>query len=315
MWHDETSATPDLEVYRAVLPSLMTTQGLLVGISTPYRKVGLLYQKHRDHFGQDSDDTLVVQGPSVAFNPTLTQATIDADVAADPEGARSEWEAVFRSDLAAFLDEQTIERAIDSGRPLELPPRRNVRYFAFADPSGGRHDVYALCIAHCEGERIVVDAVRGVKPPFDPHEVTKDFAAFCRDYRIREVRGDRYSAEWTSTAFKAAGLTYKASEKSKSDLYLEALPLFTRGAISIPDHALLLRELRLLERATHRGGRDSVDHPRNGSDDYANAVCGCAVLARKPSYDIDAVNDALDRLYGGLTTGSTSLWGMPMITY
>ena len=44
-WRDETSATPDVEVYRAVLPALATTGGMLIGISTPYRKVGLLYQK------------------------------------------------------------------------------------------------------------------------------------------------------------------------------------------------------------------------------------------------------------------------------
>jgi hypothetical protein len=36
----------------------------------------------------------------------------------------------------------------------------------------------------------------------------------------------------------------------------------------------LLRELRLLERHTHRSGKDTVDHPRNGRDDHANAVCG-----------------------------------------
>jgi hypothetical protein len=35
----------------------------------------------------------------------------------------------------------------------------------------------------------------------------------------------------------------------------------------------------MLERQTHRGGRDTVDHPRRGSDDLANAVCGCAALA------------------------------------
>jgi len=40
----------------------------------------------------------------------------------------------------------------------------------------------------------------------------------------------------------------------------------------------LLRELRLLERHTHRSGRDTVDHPKGGRDDHANAVCGVAVL-------------------------------------
>ena len=43
-WRDETSASPDIEMYRAVLPSLATTKGMLVGISTPYRKAGLLHQ-------------------------------------------------------------------------------------------------------------------------------------------------------------------------------------------------------------------------------------------------------------------------------
>jgi len=44
--------------------------------------------------------------------------------------------------------------------------------------------------------------------------------------------------------------------------------------VRLPDHGRLLNELRLLERQTHRGGKDSVDHPRGGHDDHANAVCG-----------------------------------------
>ena len=57
-WRDESSATPDIETYRAVLPSLATTDGMLVGISTPYRKLGLLHQKHRDHFGVEGDGNI-----------------------------------------------------------------------------------------------------------------------------------------------------------------------------------------------------------------------------------------------------------------
>ena len=284
LWRDENSATPDVEVYRAVLPALMTTNGMLIGISTPYRKVGLLYQKHRDHFGQDNNDVLVVQGASTTFNPTLIAENIAAAIADDPESARAEWEGEWRTDIAAFLDDHTIESVTDHGRPLELPPSADHRYFAFADPSGGRHDSYCIAIAHREKERTVVDCVRGTRPPFDPHEVTKDFAALCREYRVTKVVGDRYSAEWVVRAFKDAGLAYKPSEKSKSDLYLESLPLFTRGIISIPDLAPLLRELRMLERQTHRGGRDSIDHPRGGSDDWANALAGAALLARKPRY-------------------------------
>jgi hypothetical protein len=285
-WRDESSATPDLEVYRAVLPSLATTNGMLIGISSPYRKVGLLHQQHRDNFGKDGD-VLVVQGPSKVFNPLLSSRIIAQAHSDDPEAAASEWEAQFRSDLAAFLDEELIEGAVDDGRPLELPPRPGVRYWAFADPSGGRHDFYALCIGHAAtGGRFVADVVRGAKPPFDPAQVTRDYASLCREYRVRTLYGDNYSAEWAAGAFRDAGMRYLVSDRSKSDLYIEALTLFTRGAIALPNHAQLLRELRLLERRTHRSGRDSVDHGPRGNDDHANAALGCAVFAaRRLGYD------------------------------
>jgi hypothetical protein len=44
----------------------------------------------------------------------------------------------------------------------------------------------------------------------------------------------------------------------------------------------LTRELRLLERRTHRSGKDSVDHGAGGSDDHANVVFGACWLALQP---------------------------------
>ena len=41
----------------------------------------------------------------------------------------------------------------------------------------------------------------------------------------------------------------------------------------------------LLERQAHRGGRDTVDHPRRRSDDLANALCGCAALSARGGFD------------------------------
>jgi phage terminase large subunit-like protein len=102
VWRDEASATPDVETYRSVLPSLLTTRGMLVGISTGYRRVGLLYQKHRDHFGEDSADTLVVQGSTLQFNATVDEAEIASQAAADPIAARSEWFGEFPPDHRPF---------------------------------------------------------------------------------------------------------------------------------------------------------------------------------------------------------------------
>ena len=83
-WRDDTTATPDTEVYSAVLPALLTTNGMLVGISSPYRKIGLLYSKHKAFFGTDSNDTLVLQGATLQFNSTLDANAIAAQQQADP---------------------------------------------------------------------------------------------------------------------------------------------------------------------------------------------------------------------------------------
>ena len=279
LWRDETSATPDIETYRAVLPALATTNGMLIGISTPYRRVGLLAQKYKDHYGQDDPDVLVVKGTSKQFNPTLSETTIAAQRQADPTGAISEWDAEFRTDVSNFLDDELIEASIDHRRPLELPPSGTFRYKAFIDPSGGRGDAYCVAIGHKQDGRLVIDCVRGKHVPvdshsFDPMLATQDFADLCKQYRISTVTGDNFSAEWCAQAWRKCGVHYVKSVLPKSAIYLECLPLFTRGLVSLPDHAKLIKELRLLERHTHRSGKDTVDHGRGLHDDYANAVCG-----------------------------------------
>ena len=69
---------------------------------------------------------LVVQGASSTFNPTLDLGEIAAAREADPQAAVSEWEGQFRSDLSGYLDEATLDAAIDRDRPLELAPRDGV---------------------------------------------------------------------------------------------------------------------------------------------------------------------------------------------
>ena len=69
----------------------------------------------------------MVQGDSATFNPTLGPAMIERAKGADPEAAESEWSGGFRSDIAAFLDDATIEAAIDYSRPMELTPLRGLR--------------------------------------------------------------------------------------------------------------------------------------------------------------------------------------------
>jgi hypothetical protein len=103
-----------------------------------------------------------------------------------------------------------------------------------------------------------------------------------RAYRAAEVTGDRYAAEWVVEAFKKAGIRYKQSERDRSALYLDALPLFTSGRARLLDHQRLILQFAGLERRASRIGRDRVDHGPAGHDDLSNAVAGALVQAADP---------------------------------
>lgn len=277
-WRSEDSANPAEEIYAAVQPATATVPGAMIfGISSPYKQSGLLYGNYRRHFGKDDSPILVIQADTRTMNPKVPQRVVDQAMERDPIAASAEYLAQFRSDVGTFLDAELIAKAVEPGR-RERAPQDRFRYLAFVDPSGGSHDRMTLGLAHMEGHRMVLDLCRGVTPPFDPSQVVKEFATVLRAYRCTSVTGDRYAGQWVVEAFARHGITYWHSELSKSEIYLEALPLFTTGAVDLLDEHRVLVELQQLERRTSKSGRDSVDHPPMGHDDYANATCGALVL-------------------------------------
>jgi hypothetical protein len=136
-WRDETSANPDEETYKALKPALASIPGsIIIGISSPYRKSGLLYRKFKDHYGRDGD-ILVIRAPTRTLNPLIDQAIIDEAMADDPAAARAEWGAEFRDDIAGFADIALIEAAVDYGVTVR-PPRPGVRYRSGCDRRAAR---------------------------------------------------------------------------------------------------------------------------------------------------------------------------------
>ena len=278
-WRSEDSAYPDAEIYQALLPGLATLPGsMIVGISSPYRRAGLLYEKWRAYYGKDDDDVLVIRAPSRVLNPTLDQRVIDDALARDPAAPRAEWLAEWRDDVSTFIGRELIEAAVDRGL-LVRPPLPNVRYAGFCDPSGGVSDSFALAIAHAEGEAILLDCVVEIPAPFNPTSATKHMVGALKGYRLTSVTGDRYAASWTADAFAKLGVRYVQSEKDRSAIYADAMPLFTAGRARLVDNPRLVSQLAALERRTTPVGRDRIDHPAGGHDDVANAVAGALTLA------------------------------------
>jgi hypothetical protein len=280
-WLSDESANPDVEILNAARPALATTQGPLIAISSPYARRGSLWETYTRHFGPDGDPTiLVAQGTSRDFNPDLPQSIIDKAMERDPAAASGEYMAQFRTDIEGFVTREVVEACIDRG-VFERPFDRSKSYVAFVDPSGGASDAFTLAISHTEGKTQVLDVIREKKPPFSPEAVVDEFCALLKAYRISTVNGDRYAGEWVAEKFRDKGIHYLPSVKSKSDIYVDLLPLLNSGAVALLDNDRLSLQLKQLERRTARGGKHSIDHPRGAHDDLANSVAGALVCAFK----------------------------------
>jgi hypothetical protein len=281
----------DTELIRSIKPSLLTTKGRLICVSTKYRPSGWAYATWKKHYGKDASKLLVWDSGSRVMNPTLSEADIDAEIEEDP-AARAEYFNEWREDIADYLPRSTIEQCVLVGRK-QLLPRPHVTYAAFADVSGGRQDPMALCIGHKEAgtRKVVVDFLKQWPSPSNPLSVVGEMSRVLQNYGLRACSGDRYSAEFNVATFRNSGIRYLPSVQNKSELYLDLIPVICSQEIELPDDDRLVGQLAALERRTRSGGRDSVDHPAHGHDDLGNVVAGLSTIVAKPRIRVGGWGD------------------------
>ncbi|HLY44336.1 MAG TPA: hypothetical protein VKQ73_02050 [Stellaceae bacterium] len=280
-WFDgESSANPAEEILAAVRPGMLQFggRGMLLAGSSPYRRTGPLWDAFRRHYGKPSP-VLFWKAPTLMMNRLAPADEIARAYEEDPQKAAAEYGAEFRQDIAAFIDREAVEAVVAEGR-FELPRVTGTAYTAFVDPSGGSQDAMTLGVSHRDKTGLaVLDCIREIRPPFSPEAVVAEFAEVLKDYGAHRVTGDHYAGEWPREQFRKHAIEYIASDKSKSAIYQEALPLLNSGKVELLDNARLISQICGLERRTARGGRDSIDHGPSAHDDIANAALGALVLA------------------------------------
>jgi hypothetical protein len=278
-WRSDDSANPDTEVLAAVRPGMGTIPGaMLLCASSPYARRGALWEGFRRYHGDDKAKVLVWQAPTRAMNPTMSQRMIDEAMEREPAAAAAEYLAEFRTDVESYISLEAVRACVTIG-VRERSPQRQWRYVAFVDPSGGSADSMTLAIAHKEGSTAILDVIREATVPFSPEAIVEEFTDTLRKYRITRVIGDRYGGEWPREQFRRHGANYEPSERTKSQLYVDLLPLVNSRAVDLLDNDKAVFQLVGLERRTGRGGKDSIDHGPGGHDDVANAVAGALALA------------------------------------
>ncbi len=262
-------AEPDRELVRAVRPALGRVPGsLLAVIGTPYARRGILWEAHE---AGSCDDRVVISADTLTLNPTFRAREVARAFEQDPIAAASEFgrdgTIAFRSDVESFLPLSAIEACVVGGRH-ELPPRVHTpsgepHYFGFLDAAGGSGtDSMTLAIAHLEGDVAVLDLTREVGPPFSPERVVLEFADTLKRFGLREVTADKYAGDWPVEQFAKYGVAVEPCQRSKSHIYLAALPMVMSRQVALLDDTRLVAQLSGLERRAGREGRDSVDHGR-----------------------------------------------------
>jgi len=243
-------------------------------IKKPWRRQSRRWNGAK-HFGPDGDPLiLVAQGTSRDFNPSLPQSVVDRALERNRASATAEFLGQFRTDIESFVPLEVVTACI--GDHVEMAPLSVHRYSAFVDPSGGSADSFTMAVSHRDGERVIIDATREVKPPFSPEAVIDDFSVLLKSYRVTRVHGDRYAGEFPRELFRKRSIEYQCAEKPKSDLYRDLLLLLNSGRIVLPKSDRLVNQLTGLERRVARSGKDSIDHCSGAHDDLANAVAGAA---------------------------------------
>src|SRR6516225_5849845 len=164
------SANKDEDIVTALRPSLITTGGPMVLISSPATETGIVYTIHKNHFGPQGDPLiLVVESDSKGLNPAIDQDRIDREYALDAEGAQSEWGGKFRAPVSLYLPRNLIEAAVEKGVGYR-PRQPGIQYLAFTDiASGTGSDSTTMVIGHRarEGDRdaLIVNAIWEARPP------------------------------------------------------------------------------------------------------------------------------------------------------
>jgi hypothetical protein len=284
----DSSTNPDREIYRGLVPGMTTIpQSLLIGITSPFKRSGLAYERWQKYFGKNDDRILVIHAPTTALNPTLDEAEIAAALADDNLAARSDFYAEWRDDLAGYIPRDVLERCVERGAMVR-PYERGRRYFAFLDAAEGLNangDSFAAAIAHSQRDRdtdlVVLDWLQEWRPPFNPAEIVRAISGVLDEYGLHEIAGDHHAAGFVINELQKCNKRLADCELSKSDLYLEVLPRFSAGRVRLTDSDRLIGQLCALERRALSGGHDRVDHARGSHDDLANAAAGALWYASR----------------------------------
>ncbi len=282
-------------LYQALSPSVAQfgSLGKILMLSSPWIQNGIFW----DMFTQASSGRYpymqCVNLPTWEVNPSISRDWLEQERARDPDLFRVEFGAEFTGNIAAFLDAQLIDAAINYARG-PLPPLEKFKgsYYLSLDPAKGNRDAYTAVIAHYDGERLVVDLFHQFQPTWSDGtklqvsiaEVENWIVQQHQSYGFSEVVLDQYNSQSTiqrlSGQLKIRELTWSAP--SKTEAYAKLRELANAGNLELYPHPKAIGQLKNLTVRYRANGTWDVTGGTGASvDDFAAALAGAVLVAQK----------------------------------
>lgn len=167
------------------------------------------------------------------------------------------------------------------------PYQPGTRYTVSIDPAFAR-DLFAISIAHADGDRVIVDRVEAIAPPrtgegLSPTACLRRVRAICAEYRVHRVLTDQHHAATLTELADREGVKLEPiawTPTSKSERFEQARILMRDLRLVIPNDKPLLRELNAIGTKLLPSGHERIEGRAGVTDDRVSAVVlGVSTLA------------------------------------
>lgn len=276
-FRDASYRVNDEEIFKAGRPRVLHG-GQLIVASTPFARIGLLWDLYRRNHGKPQD-ALVAQAPTLLLNDTpYIRTVVEAERRRDPDNARHEYDAEFiEAGTLVFFESTTLEGA-ESEEPFELQPGDRV---AAGGDLAFRGDSSAIVFVALRGETLHVFAGEELRPddePLSPEDTFRTFAELLVGNGCGVVMTDAHYADTLHEYLEKHDLARIPAPVTPADVYVRARQLFRGKRVQI--HPLefrgrLMQQLREVQGKPTAGGGMQIIHPRwakGGHGDIAEAL-------------------------------------------
>lgn len=281
-------------LYQALSPSVAQfgDLGKILLLSSPWFQTGIFWDLYKQADSGQYPYMQRVRAATWEVNPTISKEWLDQEKARDPDLFRVEYGAEFTGNIAAFLDGQLVDSAINHDRgPLPPIPHFRGRYYLSLDPAKGNRDQYTACIIHYDGDRLFVDLFHQFAPSWSDGgkkmqvaiaEVESWILEKHKVFDFEEVILDQYNSAATiqrlSGYLKIRELTWTAP--AKTEAYSKLRELFNAGNIELYSHQKAIQQIKNLTVKYRSNGSWDVSGGSGAAvDDYPAALAGAVLVS------------------------------------